>query len=189
MRADSWVSFLFWERLNVLACLLRYSLSNEPCKLCPLSAYRSPRSVVYLRLASAIAVGTVLVADFSRPGKPWPVIYFTKWNFALIFLTICLGIVRQVLAIRGRCCRLLAQVHGGMFATILTFAPMVTFITWAVLCPQSISVGKPWKYLNTISYCEHIGNTVVCVAEFLFVKPQLPWPLVACPVLFSTMFF
>ena len=52
MRADSWVSFLFWERLNVLACFLACfdTAENEPCKVCPIERCRS----VYVNLVDLV---------------------------------------------------------------------------------------------------------------------------------------
>jgi hypothetical protein len=154
----------------------------------------NPWSVVYLRLSSAVTVGLVLFVDFART---WvrrrvfdeKVVMFTHLNWAFIFLTTSLGTVRQVLALRGRCCQLLAEFHAGMFATVLTFAPFVSFCTWAVLLPHSFLIGEQERFLNPISYWEHMGNTVLCVAEFLFVRPNLPWQLVACPVLFVSAYF
>ena len=56
------------------------------------------------------------------------------------------------------------------------------FSTLEVLLPHSFLIGEQERFLNPISYWEHMGNTVLCVAEFLFVRPNLPWQLVACPV-------
>ena len=77
MHAHTWVSSLFSfhrEGLDDLACLLACfdTAENEPCKVCPLSAYRSPR--LYVKVASlgrsyALSISTRLGPPCKRGDR------------------------------------------------------------------------------------------------------------------------
>lgn len=148
-------------------------LPTEPC--CP----RSPRGLLVFRGAAAALCFTVLcvqIIEFDSMRNFYTFwkdigVFFTLWNWCLIGVMFLVGTLRQAAALRGE--QRYGQLHLVLLELAVPVAPFVSAATWGLLLPFAyLSTGNPGGLLYAYSFLMHLGNTVLCCAEFVASKPR-----------------